>query len=152
MTVALRPHGPQHIRFPCSSLSPRVCSISCNFYKSLIQYHVITLLLITRSCNYMQIDCLDDLLAVISLGRFSLILIARLQIIKSTTIRTLIFLITCDSRNSISSQKEPLLGVNHNLPPTHKPCLHGTPRTQPKLVYTAGGNGDCFNSSLRQLD
>ena len=120
MTVALRPHGPQHIRFPCSSLSPRVCSISCNFYKSLIQYHVITLLLITRSCNYMQIDCLDDLLAVISLGRFSLILIARLQIIKSTTIRTLIFLITCDSRNSISSQKEPLLGVNHNLPPTHK--------------------------------
>ena len=66
----------------------------------------------------MQIECLDDLLAVISLGRFSLILIARQQIIKSTTICTLIFLITCDSRNSMSFQKEPLLGVN--LPRTHK--------------------------------
>lgn len=83
----------------------------------MIQYHVITLLLITRSCDYMQTDCLDDLLAVISLGRFSLILIARLQIIKSTTTSTLIFLITCDS---ISFQKEPLLGVNHNLPATDK--------------------------------
>ena len=80
---------------------------------------MITLLLITRRCNYMQIECLDDLLAVISLGRFSLILIARLQIIKSTTICTLIFLIACDSRNSMSFQKEPLLDVNHNLPPTH---------------------------------
>ena len=29
MTDSLRPHGLQHTRFPCPSLSPRVCSDSC---------------------------------------------------------------------------------------------------------------------------
>ena len=29
MSGSLRPHGPQHARLPCPSLSPRICSNSC---------------------------------------------------------------------------------------------------------------------------
>ena len=39
MSYSLQPHGLQHTRFPCPSLSPRVCSNSC----SLSQWYYLTI-------------------------------------------------------------------------------------------------------------
>jgi len=39
MSYSLWPHGPQHARLPCGSLSPRVCSDSC----PLSRWHYLTI-------------------------------------------------------------------------------------------------------------